>query len=90
MGRVGDFFGAAGIDGGAVDEEAFAGHWGVGEQGGGFEHLLEDVLDMVGFGEDGEDCVLQIDRWSVDVEALRRGVEGMRWLHFRGLALFDG
>ena len=48
---AGDFLGGGGVDCGAVDEDAVAGRDGV-EEGG------EDLFDVNGFGEDGDDGVL--------------------------------
>lgn len=57
---VGDFAGGGGVDGGAVDEEPF-GRVGVGEGDlgeGRVEDGVEDVLDVGGLGEGGDDDFL--------------------------------
>lgn len=57
---VGNFTGGGGVDGGAVDEEAFSGV-GIGEGDLGerrMEDGVEDVLDMGGLGEGGDDDFL--------------------------------
>ena len=60
MDGVGDFAGGGGVDGGAVDEETFGGV-GVGEGDfgeGRVEDGVEDVLDVGGLGEGGDDDFL--------------------------------
>ena len=51
---IGDFAGGGGIDGGAVNEEAFRSGGGGCEFGERWvEDVVEDVFDMGGLGEDG-------------------------------------
>lgn len=58
MHGVGDLGGAPRVDGAAVYEEAFAGFGGLRAEGRGFEHFSEDVLDVMGLGENSDDAFL--------------------------------
>jgi len=54
---VGDLPGRGRVDGGGVDEEALLRQRG---QGTGLEDGVEDVLDVLGFGEASYDCFLDM------------------------------